>query len=176
MHSLKKILENVKRIAKQAGDAIMFYYGKDLPVEYKAQDSPLTKADIESNKIIVQELEKYDYGILSEELADDKSRINKERVWIVDPMDGTSDFVKHTNEFAVMIGLVENGKPIFGVVYMPVRFFITRLKIKEHTRKKMGYVLKNWRFQGFLILPMQLCLRAVFICQKMFKKSPVSSK
>lgn len=144
MDNLEEILEDVKGIARKAGNVIMSYYGKDFHIEYKAPDSPLTKADIESNKIIIRELKKYGYGILSEELADDKSRISKKRVWIVDPMDGTSDFVERTDEFTVMIGLAENGKPILGVVYMPVSdIFYYAIKSKGAYMEKKGVFPKK---------------------------------
>jgi 3'(2'), 5'-bisphosphate nucleotidase len=85
----------------------------------KNDDSPITIADLKSNNIIKEILSKTGYAILSEEDSDDKKRLQEHRVWIVDPLDGTTDFVNRTGEFTVMIGLVEEKKPILGIIYWP---------------------------------------------------------
>lgn len=119
---MKIDIEEIKEIAREAGEEIMKYYETDSVVTYKKGDknSPLTKADLTSNKIICEALKKYGWPILSEELADDKSRLNSEYVWIVDPLDGTKDFIERTGEFCVIIALVKNYQPILGVIYIPV--------------------------------------------------------
>jgi len=116
-------IQEIKKIVREAGKEIMKYYNCHHDVSYKNQDkfSPLTKADLASEKIIKQELKKFKLPILSEEAEDDKARLNSEYVWIVDPLDGTSDFIKKTGEFSVLIGLVKNGEPILGVVYEPAK-------------------------------------------------------
>lgn len=119
MQNLNKILIDVKKTIKQAGKAAMFYYKKEYRIKDKGEDSPVTEADMASEKVILEELGKYNYGILSEESTDDKTRLEKERVWLVDPLDGTKDFIDKTGEFTIMIGLVENGKIILGAVYQP---------------------------------------------------------
>jgi len=117
---LEPILEDVIAVIKEAGRTVLsFYNSGDYEVKYKSAHNPVTRADLESNRIILAGLEKYGYGLLSEETADDGSRLKKSRVWIVDPLDGTRDFIEKTGEFTVMIGLVENGKPVLGVVYRP---------------------------------------------------------
>ena len=103
----------------KAGDKILEIYESNFQVEKKADNSPITKADLESNKIIKESLLQTGISILSEEDADDKSRMDSDKVWIVDPLDGTQDFVNKTGEFTVMIGLVENYIPIMGLVYWP---------------------------------------------------------
>lgn len=113
-------LEQIKKIAKKAGDEIMKYYQDGFNVEMKEGNQPITEADLVSNKIIQKGLFEYGFPILSEESKDDKSRLESEFVWIVDPLDGTSDFIGHTGEFSVMIGLVKKNEPILGVVYQPV--------------------------------------------------------
>lgn len=113
-------IEDIKQIAKQAGEKIMEFYKNDIKVYKKEDDTPVTKADLESNKIIEKGLKKYGYPILSEEIADDRKRLKSKRVWIIDPLDGTEDFIQKTGEFAVMIGLAVNGKSQLGVVYEPV--------------------------------------------------------
>lgn len=116
-------IEDVKNIARRAGEEILRYYNLDYTVEYKTVDksAPLTEADLASNKIILSGLEKYNFPILSEETKDNSARLQSEYVWIVDPLDGTSDFVEKTDEFSVLIGLVKNGEPVLGVVFEPVK-------------------------------------------------------
>ena len=90
-------------------------------VDYKQDNSPLTEADRIANQIIINFLEKTGIPIISEEnkqLAYEE-RKNWNSCWIVDPLDGTKEFIKKNDEFTVNIALVENGKPIFGVIYAP---------------------------------------------------------
>ena len=104
-----------------AGKAVREIYQSDFEVNKKDDNSPITKADLESNKIIRSYLEKTGIPILSEEDVDDKSRLSSKNVWIVDPLDGTTDFVNRTGEFTIMIGLVENHVPIMGLIYWPIK-------------------------------------------------------
>ena len=97
----------------------MEIYEQDFSVELKQDRSPLTQADIKSNEIIQRMISVSGYPILSEESVDDKERLNCEKIWIVDPLDGTSDFVSRTGEFTIMVALIEHNKPILGVVYCP---------------------------------------------------------
>ncbi len=122
---MKQLLTNIITIAKQAGDAIMTVYNSDdFNVELKDDDSPLTKADIAANDIIVAALTKLtpEIPILSEESAKAPYETRKHwtKFWLVDPLDGTKEFVKRNGEFTVNIALIENGNPILGVVYAPV--------------------------------------------------------
>ena len=112
-------LETVIDAIMRAGGKIVEIYASDFQVEKKDDNSPITKADLESNEIIKESLLQTEIPILSEEDADDKSRMDSEKVWIVDPLDGTQDFVNKTGEFTVMIGLVENHVPVMGLVYWP---------------------------------------------------------
>lgn len=107
------------KAATKAGREIMKVYEKDFSSKMKEDGSPITIADLKSNKIIKEILSKTGHKILSEEDKDDKKRLDENRVWIVDPLDGTTDFVKRTGEFTVMIGLVDNGKPLLGIIYWP---------------------------------------------------------
>lgn len=120
MESLDHCLDKAVYLAKQAGDAALFYYHKEYEVTDKGKDDPVTEADHASNKVIVEGLkEQFDHGILSEETEDDHSRRNNKRVWIVDPLDGTKDFIDKTGDFSIMIGLAEEGESVLGVVYKP---------------------------------------------------------
>ncbi|MGB5639757.1 MAG: 3'(2'),5'-bisphosphate nucleotidase CysQ, partial [Sedimenticolaceae bacterium] len=107
-------------IARAAGQAILEVYHQDFSVEQKDDDSPLTAADLASNRIIVQRLRELDptVPILSEEGADIPYPIRSQwqHYWLIDPLDGTREFVKRNGEFTVNIALIENGRPVAGVV------------------------------------------------------------
>lgn len=114
-------MNRARELAIQAGKAIMDVYARDFEVEYKDDDSPLTEADRKANDIIVKGLSEItQYPILAEESADNSNRLNSKWCWIVDPLDGTKEFVKRNGEFTVNIGLVYEQKPVLGVVYLPV--------------------------------------------------------
>jgi len=103
----------------EAGNAILEIYGEKYETSIKQDNSPITEADLKSNEIIKGILSKTEHQILSEEDKDDQSRVSQEKIWIVDPLDGTSDFIDKTGEFTVMIALVKNKKPILGVIGWP---------------------------------------------------------
>ena len=118
------LLPRIVEIARDAGQAIMEIYADPvMTVEEKADSSPLTLADLASDRVIGRGLEKLGLGpVLSEESSatDYAERRNWRRYWLVDPLDGTKEFVKRNGEFTVNIALVENGEPVLGVVYAPV--------------------------------------------------------
>lgn len=121
---LEKInIEDIVKIAKQAGAAIMEIYQKDFEVEFKADESPLTEADKAADKIITEGLQQLnaDIPILSEEgkHLPFEERKQWNAFWLVDPLDGTKEFVKKNDEFTVNIALIENGVPVLGVVFAP---------------------------------------------------------
>ena len=107
------------KAAQEASNIILEIYQKDYNTYTKTDNSPVTDADLKSNKIINKILSNTKYSILSEEDIDDQSRLSKDMIWIVDPLDGTSDFIDKTGEFTVMIALIENKKPILGVIAWP---------------------------------------------------------
>ncbi|GAB6038122.1 3'(2'),5'-bisphosphate nucleotidase CysQ [Fundidesulfovibrio butyratiphilus] len=111
-------------LARTAGRAILDIYATAFSVEEKADHSPITQADRAANAIIVEGLKAVTplAPILSEESAraEYAARKSWRRFWLVDPLDGTKEFVKRNGEFTVNIALVEDGVPIFGVVYVPV--------------------------------------------------------
>jgi len=108
-------------VAMKAGKEIMNVYESDFSSQIKDDNSPITEADLKSNKIIKEILSKTGIDILSEEDKDNIERLGKKRIWIVDPLDGTTDFIKKTGEFTVMIALVEDKKPILGIIYWPTK-------------------------------------------------------
>ncbi len=118
---LQHELEVAIRLARQAGEAIMGYYQTGLEVLEKAGGEPVTAADRAADDLIGAGLRAafpLD-GLLTEESDDDPSRLDKERVWIVDPLDGTTEFINETGDFAVQIALAVRGQPALGVVYQP---------------------------------------------------------
>ena len=121
---LEKCLISAIIAAKRAGDEILEVYLGDIDVIYKEDNSPLTLADERAHRIILKILRAFaqnDIPILSEEGKDIpyEQRAAWERLWLVDPLDGTKEFVKRRDEFTVNIALIENNRPVVGVVYLP---------------------------------------------------------
>ncbi len=118
-------LAPVVAIAREAGHVILDHYGTESPVDYKADDSPLTQADRASHRLIVDRLRAAfpDIPVLSEESPAEEvaERRSWDRFWLVDPLDGTKEFIKKTGQFTVNIALVEGGEPVLGVVYVPAQ-------------------------------------------------------
>ncbi len=111
--------------AIEAGLAMLEIYNNplsDFSVEKKADNSPLTIADKASHKIIEKFLAKTNFPVLSEEgkTIDYKERKNWDTFWLVDPLDGTKEFIKKNDEFTVNIALIKQGKPVMGIIYVPV--------------------------------------------------------
>ncbi|HEX9544664.1 MAG TPA: 3'(2'),5'-bisphosphate nucleotidase CysQ [Pyrinomonadaceae bacterium] len=112
-------------LAREAGAAILDVYEGPLEIQQKADADdrePVTQADRIANEIIVQRLSREfsEDGILAEESIDTDRRLGKSRVWMIDPLDGTTGFIEGNGDFAVQIGLAENGVCVFGVVYQPL--------------------------------------------------------
>ena len=120
-HENERFLTTSLLAALGAGDAIMEIYHTGFEVEYKKDDSPLTLADKTAHNIIVQHLQEFGIPILSEEgkAISFQERKAWNTLWIVDPLDGTKEFVKRNGEFTVNIALVKDGIPVLGVVYAP---------------------------------------------------------
>ncbi len=118
---LQHELEVAIGLARQAGEAIMGYYRTELDVLEKAGGEPVTAADRAADDLIVRGLRAVFPldGLLTEESDDDPSRLEKERVWIVDPLDGTTEFINETGDFAVQIALAVRGQPVLGVIHQP---------------------------------------------------------
>lgn len=121
-----KLLEHAAAAAREAGNAILDVYNTDFDVERKEDNSPLTKADKRSHEIIVARLSDVDgivFPVLSEEGRDIPYEVRKDwdYFWLVDPLDGTKEFVKRNGEFTVNIALVRRDRPVLGVIYLPVK-------------------------------------------------------
>lgn len=120
-----ELLGTIKAIARAAGREILEVYGTDFESRAKADDSPLTEADLRAHRLITGELSRRfpQVPVLSEESADQISleqRTGWQRYWLVDPLDGTKEFIARNGEFTVNIALIEAGRPVLGVVHIPV--------------------------------------------------------
>ncbi|MET3816465.1 3'(2'),5'-bisphosphate nucleotidase CysQ [Pantoea sp. UYEF8] len=118
------MLEQICQLAREAGDAIMQVYNDAAPldVSHKSDDSPVTAADIAAHQVIVNGLAQLspEIPVLSEEDPPAwEVRQHWQRYWLVDPLDGTKEFIKRNGEFTVNIALIDAGKPVLGVVYAP---------------------------------------------------------
>ena len=123
MPLFEKYLLEVSNLAISAGHAIMKHYLKDIKVIIKEDQSPLTNADLDSNNIICSGLSKIDstIPIISEEsFVDWQTRKEWNKYWLIDPLDGTKEFINKNGEFTVNIALIENNKPVLGVIFVPV--------------------------------------------------------
>jgi len=119
------MLEKIIETAREAGEAILEFYSEDIEVVDKEDDSPLTKADLAAHHIIVDALAEIDPDtpVISEEsgVPGYEERKNWNKFWIVDPLDGTKEFIKKNGEFTVNIALIDEGEPVLGVVYIPAK-------------------------------------------------------
>ena len=120
--NLSEVLEVTKPLSVEAGEAIMNIYETNFDVEVKGDNSPLTLADTTANEIIVKHLRKSfpDYAVLAEESKDDSKRRSNDFCFIVDPLDGTKEFVNRNGQFTVNIALAYKGRSVLGVIYAPV--------------------------------------------------------
>jgi 3'(2'), 5'-bisphosphate nucleotidase len=126
MEITDNLIVEVLQTAFNAGKAIMDIYSRPFTVELKADNSPLTIADKKAHEIILEGLSKFRIPILSEEGSQISYDIRKNwsDYWLVDPLDGTKEFINRNGDFTVNIALISNMQPVFGVVYAPVPGFI----------------------------------------------------
>lgn len=121
----QEYIRKLIKISKDAGQGIMDIYESEFDVNIKSDHSPLTKADILSNKIICQSLKKLspDVPILSEESSKIPydQRLKWKQYWLIDPLDGTKEFIKKNGEFTTNIALIYQNRPIFGMIHVPAR-------------------------------------------------------
>ena len=140
-----KLLLDICNVSIEAGKEILNFYNNEIEVTHKEDLSPLTKADLASNKIILESLTKLNSNIpiLSEEsLVDWSIRKNWKKYWLVDPLDGTKEFIKKNGEFTVNIALIEDNNPILGVVYVPAKSLLylaekNKGSFKTNTKDKL---------------------------------------
>lgn len=128
MHNWKSELNIVEALVRQAGLTVRRLYQEGVAVGWKGHNDPVTAADHAANEVLLSGLRAAfpDDGFLSEESADDLSRLHRPRVWMIDPLDGTREFIDGLPEFSIMVGLAVEGKPVLGVVYQPVADLLYR--------------------------------------------------
>lgn len=119
-----ELLAAVEQIAHQAGERLKGFYAQSLKVERKADDTPVTEADLAISQFVIAELQKLtpNVPILSEEHCDIplETRANWQRYWLIDPLDGTQQFIDRTDQFSVVIALVQHNRPVLGVIHAPM--------------------------------------------------------
>lgn len=159
---MNELLKDTEELAVKAGSAIMeIYQSDDFGVDHKADDSPLTKADLAAHHVIVAGLKELtpEIPVLSEESADIDFELRKswDKYWLVDPLDGTKEFIKRNGEFTVNIALIEKGKSILSVVYVPVTGVSYSAAAgvgvfkRENGKKQSIMVKKNSRFKPTVV-------------------------
>ena len=120
-----EFIEPIIALARSAGDAILEVYASDFDVQSKDDESPLTQADLASHRRIIAGLTELtpELPVISEEggLPPFETRSQWQTYWLIDPLDGTKEFVNRNGEFTVNIALVHDGRPVFGVVHVPVQ-------------------------------------------------------
>jgi myo-inositol-1(or 4)-monophosphatase len=118
---MKNELKSAIDAAKEAGSIIMEYYKSKYEIRDKSYHNPVTTADHAADKYLRETLTKAypNYGWLSEETVDSAERLECSRIWVVDPLDGTKEFIEGVDHFVVSVALVEDGEPVVGVLYNP---------------------------------------------------------
>ncbi|MEX2600454.1 MAG: 3'(2'),5'-bisphosphate nucleotidase CysQ [Balneolaceae bacterium] len=121
----ERMMKEVIEIAREAGKAILAFYQEDIEVSLKEDESPLTKADLAAHRVISRSLSRLtpEIPLLSEEGGIEGYEVRRawNRYWLVDPLDGTKEFIKKNGEFTVNIALIEHGVPVLGVVHIPAK-------------------------------------------------------
>ena len=107
--------------AIQAGNIIMEFYGNDPVVQFKPDESPVTEADKKAEELILKRINDFGIPVVAEEsvASGNIPKVSNDPFWLVDPLDGTKEFLKQNGEFTVNIALIENYRPVMGVVYAP---------------------------------------------------------
>ncbi len=120
MENLQRLLDASCRIAVEAGGLIERIRAEGFETTRKGDQSPVTRADREADSLLKRELRRLEpVSWLSEETSDSQERLSEDRLWVVDPLDGTKEFMKGLPEYSVAIALVDHGRPTVGVVYNP---------------------------------------------------------
>lgn len=145
--------------AINAGKATLKYYGKEIKVDVKYDNSPLTAADLESNQIIEEGLKATGIPVLSEESksTDIQNRKNWKKFWLVDPLDGTKEFINNSDEYTVNIALIIDKHPEMGIIYVPAKdiLYFGQKNLGAYKVENAGQILDNDFFssENLLKLP-----------------------
>ncbi len=147
------LLDPVVALAKTAGDAILAIYREDFAVTQKSDNTPVTAADLAAHHLILAGLTRLtpDIPVLSEEgvIPPPEARADWPRYWLVDPLDGTREFIAKNGEFTVNIALIEHGKPVLGVVLAPALDMLYAAAVgtmawREHAGHRSSLVSRRW--------------------------------
>jgi 3'(2'), 5'-bisphosphate nucleotidase len=154
--NMDRELEVAKRLALGAGSILMEHYQRGTSVDWKAPGDPVTVADREASEFIVGSINREfpEHAVLCEEEPDDLVRLRRSHVWMIDPMDGTREFIEHRDEFAVQIGLAVEGTPVLGVVYQP-----TARKLYYAARGLGAFLETNGSITSLHVSPEQVASR-----------------
>ncbi len=148
MENMPEELIELIPIMKKAGEEVLKIYSKDFKIYTKHDNSPVTDADLLVEKILLENLKKFDYGLISEETPREDVRFEKEKIWVIDPIDGTKGFINKTDDFSIMLGLLKrtnNGEylPEIGIIYLPVEdTFYYAAKNKGSYKQKGDQIIK----------------------------------
>lgn len=137
---------------QEAGTAIVALQHSNFKTTYKKNNDPLTEADLLANQILKTRLTESfpDYGWLSEETIDDTARLSCQRTWVVDPIDGTKEFIRNIPEYAISVALIENGLPVLGAVLNPMKQELFHAVIKQGAWLNGSRIYCNYPYQGKL--------------------------
>lgn len=143
-------LEILKKIARQAGAEVMKFYDLEYDENMQKEEFPVTKADIASHNKIMAELKLHfpDIKVLSEEAKENQDYLGEDKFFIVDPLDGTKDFLHKTGDFSIMIALAEKNKPVIGIVYLPVKDVLYFASKGNGAFKEVGGQVKKIKVSG----------------------------
>lgn len=143
----------VEQLVREAGELVRSYYDNGAAVAWKGADDPVTAADHAANQHLVAGLGRAfpSDGILSEESHDNRARLARRRVWIVDPLDGTKEFIGRIGEFSIMVGLAIEGEAVLGVVYQPVADLLYRGAPGLLAELAQGGSVSRWLYQAWPI-------------------------
>ena len=121
--NIEKIIKDLKLTFYQAGELSIQLRKKGLDKKIKSDNTPVSNGDIEVNKIVTKKIKELtpDIPIVSEETSDNKSNLNLNTFWLVDPIDGTYDYINNLEEFTINAGLIVNKEPAAGIIYAPVK-------------------------------------------------------
>ncbi len=142
---MKELLELAIKLSIEAGKEVLSIYREDFAISKKSDNSPLTIADITSHRILMHGLSKTGIPVLSEEGKDIpyEVRRNWPQFWLVDPLDGTKEFINRNGEFTINIALIEGRRPVLGVVYAPAKDILYYSLKREGAWKKQGSEVKR---------------------------------
>ncbi len=147
---MKELLELAIKLSIEAGKVVLSIYREDFAVNKKSDNSPLTIADITSHRILTHGLTKTGIPVLSEEGKDIPYEVRRDwqRFWLVDPLDGTKEFINRNGEFTINIALIEGSRPVLGVIYAPAKDLLYYSLKGEGVWKRQGNEVKRLSSQS----------------------------